>query len=158
MQVYQCPICEREQNRRGDPFTDPEQVVSHITGSHRGDHQDERGESYRDALEPVQRSESDVEPAGAESPGVAEVRRSLERDIDRLDDEVERLEDEQNIATGELYELVEEQRGMIGDLVEMVEVLVIAADTDKLEEAGELHDDGARPVGWNGPVRKYRPS
>jgi hypothetical protein len=156
MQVYQCPICEREQNRRGDPFTDPEQVVSHITGSHRAGHQGERGESYRDDLEPVERSESDVEPAGSGSPGVAEVRRSLERDIDRLEDEVDRLEREGNNATGELYELVEEQREMIGELVEVVEVLTLVADGTELKNASAAHENGAEvPIDWRGPAHEF---
>lgn len=87
---------------------------------------------------------------------MAEVRRSLERDIDRLEDEVDRLEREGNNATGELYELVEEQREMIGELVEVVEVLTLVADGTELKNASAAHENGAEvPIDWRGPAHEF---
>lgn len=49
--MYECPLCGKDSNRRGEPFTDPDRVASHITGSHDETHRDVRGEDMLEQIE-----------------------------------------------------------------------------------------------------------
>lgn len=156
MEVYPCPICGRDENRRGRPFTDESMTVSHITGSHTGDHAGERGESYRDAIEEVEYDyldDAETDPA----PATAEVRRDLEQQIDALREEIDRFEDESHRVQSELYELVQEQQEVIGELVETVDALslMVVSGVDA-DEADQLAERGETTVQWESSVDRYR--
>jgi hypothetical protein len=66
--MYACPLCGKDSNRRGHGFDDPEQVVSHITGSHDETHRDVRGEDIRDEIEATAH-QADGAPVDDDPPG-----------------------------------------------------------------------------------------
>lgn len=48
--MYQCPVCGKGSNRRGDAFDTPDQVVAHVNGSHDPDHKGLRGKDIREDI------------------------------------------------------------------------------------------------------------
>lgn len=56
--TFPCPLCGKDRNRRGDPFTDPGRTVAHINGSHDDVHRNESGDDHMSAIE---NNETEVE-------------------------------------------------------------------------------------------------
>lgn len=73
--MYECPICGKSSNRRGDPFETEQQVIAHVDGSHDDDHEDIRGEDIRGDI-----AEVSVNATGYGSEGTS--RGSSEREDD----------------------------------------------------------------------------
>lgn len=157
MQVYPCPICGRESNRRGKPFDDPTATEAHITGSHNGDHAGVRGEEKRDDIGPVERDEADREPSVG--PDIAGVRAQVES----LEDEIDRLEHENNHGMGqiledvdELHDRLDEHERMIGELVEWVQILTLAVDKTELKNAEAVQEnEPVVPIDWREPADEF---
>lgn len=145
--VYPCPLCGRSVNRKGTPFTDPSQTMSHINGAHDTRHRDESGDDYGEEIqenaeeldEAVSELAEDNEPVGPESdePTV---------EIDALGGEVgvtEAVTDAFELASlafenaedgasagrvAALEETVEQQQEQIGELYEAISMLVDSMD------------------------------
>jgi hypothetical protein len=51
--VFPCPVCGRESNRSGEPFTDPAQMEAHIEGSHDSAHAEVSSEDVEVSSKPM---------------------------------------------------------------------------------------------------------
>lgn len=60
--MFECPICGKDSNRKGKPFTSKEPVVSHIDGSHDPDHKGVSGEEMRDQITEVESPSRSTDP------------------------------------------------------------------------------------------------
>lgn len=49
--MYACPLCGKDSNRKGNPFSSVQTVVGHIDGCHDDDHANVRGEELREEIE-----------------------------------------------------------------------------------------------------------
>jgi hypothetical protein len=65
--MFECPLCGKSENRRGNQFTDVSNVVGHIDGSHDDDHAGVRGEELREEIEATADGTEDVGTDTAES-------------------------------------------------------------------------------------------
>lgn len=68
--MYQCPLCGKSENRRGNPFESIEPVVSHIDGCHDDVHADTTGHELREEIEATAGDAGTVEetPETADEP------------------------------------------------------------------------------------------
>jgi len=174
--VYPCPLCGRSVNRKGTPFTDPSQTMSHINGAHDARHSEESGDDY---VEEIQENAEELDEVVSElaednEAGVSSEEPTVE--IEALGGDVrmsEAVADTFDLASSAfesgvsedrvsaLEEDVEKQREMIVDLVEMVELLAIAADENDVAEASEIwadHGADAAPFTWDGPAYELKQS
>jgi small-conductance mechanosensitive channel len=111
----------------------------------------------REEIEPVERDEAESEPSVG--PDIAGVRAQVES----LEEELDRLEHETNHGMGQNLEDIEqlrdrldEQERMIGELVEVVEVLTLAVDGTELKNAMAAHENGAEvPIAWRGSAHEF---
>lgn len=69
--MYKCPICGKDSNRKGKPFTSKKPVMSHIDGSHDPDHKDVSGEEMREEITEVKSPTCSTDPdaGGVEGEG-----------------------------------------------------------------------------------------
>jgi len=124
VQVYPCPLCDRWTNRRGSPFTDRSQTMSHITGAHDEAHQGERGETYAESIEAVEvdENEPDMSHSSPIRQSVVGAVRSNEQRIDAMQEEltlvrqIARENAELRERISELEQLVEKMRADLAAL------------------------------------------
>jgi hypothetical protein len=59
--MYECPICGKSENRRGNQFTDVSNVIGHIDGSHDDAHRGVSGAEMRVEIEATAETPEDVD-------------------------------------------------------------------------------------------------
>lgn len=142
MEVFPCPLCGRWRNRRGVPFTDRSQTMSHITGAHDETHQHERGEQHESSIKRTEVSENEPDQTRA-MPSVVESVNEVERRVEENEDQIE--------MTNQWVEGVEDmarENAQLRDRVDALETLVekMRADLAGLYASGGKTPDGRHAV------------
>ena len=65
--MYECPLCRKTSNRKGDTFDTTEQVIGHIDGSHDPNHEGATGEECREDIVAVEAPADDDQDSVDES-------------------------------------------------------------------------------------------